>query len=60
MVAGLPAILPLGFVALVLGDQVGLDPFSALPVITAVVVLITVLISVLIAWLQRHRSGSRF
>jgi hypothetical protein len=45
---------PLGFIVLVLGDQVGFDPLrSTLP---ALVVLITVLISVLIAWLQRHKS----
>ena len=53
MVAGLPALPPLGFIALALGDQVGLHPFFTLP---AMVVLITVLISVLIVWLQRHKS----
>ena len=51
MVAGLPALLPLVWIFLVLGDGLG-----GIPTLWVMIALAG-LIGVLIAWLQRHKSG---
>jgi uncharacterized membrane protein len=51
MVAGLPAFIAAGWIALVGGYEQG--GITALPVMIA----LAALIGVLIAWLRRHNSG---